>query len=152
MKENVAKAARDFQPSQCLSECRFFLSLVFVTRRETKSTTVAAHLFHLEGRVLYAKKIKSQAPSKLLKLSPPEKKNPKKTPRAGEMKRDTRLCPPPPTSSLHTHAGRLGELQRQTHLVCLAVGAERRAPSPQGATRRTELYAQNKGKTNKPEM
>lgn len=117
---------------QRLSEyCCFFLSCL------SHRATVAAHLFHLEGRVLYGKKIKSQAPSKLLKLSPPEnQKTP--TPRAGEMKRNA--------SSLHTHTGRLGELQRQTHLVCLAVGAERRAQSPQGVTCRTELYTQNKGK------
>lgn len=111
--------------------------------------TVAAHLFHLEGRVLYAKKIKSQAPSKLLKLSPPENKSEKKKEHREPSGRNEARCAPLPP---HTHAGRLGELQRQTHLVCLAVGAERRARSPQGATCRTELYAQNKGKINKPEM
>lgn len=72
MKENVANT-HDFQPTARLGGPFFFFSCLSHGARQ--SATVAAHLFHLEGHVLYGKKIKSQSPSKLLKLSQPENKN-----------------------------------------------------------------------------
>ena len=98
-------------------------------------------------------KIKSQAPCKLFKVLEPGKKNKKqnnfKKQKTQLASRSAAIILSLSLCLLCTHR-RFAELQRQTHLVCLAVRAKRLALFPQGATCHMELMLITR-KINKPE-